>query len=351
MTRRTPPSWQDQLRELRATFEPHVATNVLTTMVDRRVFVDATGAESEKPLGFRRLDPHARNIYLAEAVVGDVLNGGLDQYFSNSWGAHAVDAAAALRQIGAAKMGDIVLRAVKVLDAKGVVPAAQRARQALLEDAARTRALEKLDDAFNALPNAEYPDLVGYALAHADALAFTKHELAAALKECRKFTPELRAKKEAAPPPRRSPIAAPAMPELQRGSCQCGAIRYTVSQAPLAVFVCHCVECRHQSASAFGISVIVPKDAVTLVRGTPKTWSRRADSGHTVDCLFCPTCGTRLWHERRGATDTVSVKGGSLDNPPDLADAVHIWTSRKLPGVVIPAGAVQFPEEPETSAR
>ena len=64
------------------------------------------------------------------------------------------------------------------------------------------------------------------------------------------------------------------------------------------------------------------------------------------DSAFCPTCGTRLWHAGEGNA-TISIKGGSLDEPPTLEDAVHIWVSRKLPGVIIPDGAAQFPEEPD----
>lgn len=30
----------------------------------------------------------------------------------------------------------------------------------------------------------------------------------------------------------------------------------------------------------------------------------------------------------------------------DLRSAVHIWTSRMLPGIVLPEGAVQFSGEP-----
>ena len=138
-----------------------------------------------------------------------------------------------------------------------------------------------------------------------------------------------------------------ALAEPLSGGCQCGAIRYEVADAPLALFVCHCTECRRQSASAFGISVIVAQAAWRVVRGEPHEWSRPTDAGNTLDCAFCPACGTRLWHRRRGATDTVSIKGGSLDAPVDLAPAVHIWTSRKLPGIVVPAGAVQFPFEPD----
>jgi len=46
---------------------------------------------------------------------------------------------------------------------------------------------------------------------------------------------------------------------VAHGGCQCGAIRYELSGEGLELYVCHCKECRKQSASAFGISVIVPR--------------------------------------------------------------------------------------------
>ena len=134
---------------------------------------------------------------------------------------------------------------------------------------------------------------------------------------------------------------------MQKGGCQCGAVRYECRDEPQALFVCHCRECRKQSASAFGISFIVPRAGFRVTEGKPKLWSRPADSGHKVTCAFCPTCGSRLWHEDGENLKTLSIKAGSLDDPPDLSEAIHIWTSRKLPGVVVPDGARQFPEEPE----
>ncbi len=129
------------------------------------------------------------------------------------------------------------------------------------------------------------------------------------------------------------------------GRCQCGSAAYSVSAEPLAIYVCHCRECQKQSASAFGISVIVARPRFRLERGDVGTWSRPTDSGRTLRCNFCRVCGTRLWHEGSG-WDELSVKGGTLDRPVDLAPAIHIWTSRKLPGVLIPEGAPRFPEEP-----
>ncbi len=78
---------------------------------------------------------------------------------------------------------------------------------------------------------------------------------------------------------------------VAHGGCQCGAVRYELSGKALELYVCHCKECRKQSASAFGISVIVPRAALRVTRGAPKLWSRSTDAGHTLECAFCPDCG------------------------------------------------------------
>ncbi len=122
-------------------------------------------------------------------------------------------------------------------------------------------------------------------------------------------------------------------------------MRYEFAGEPLALFVCHCTECRKQSASAFGMSLPLPRPGFQVTKGEPRFWTRFGDSGRPIRCAFCPDCGMRLWDEPD--PDIVVVKAGSLDNPVDMSAAIHIWTSRKLSGVTIPAGARQFPEEPD----
>ena len=131
------------------------------------------------------------------------------------------------------------------------------------------------------------------------------------------------------------------------GGCQCGTVRYELAGPPHKTYICHCRECQKQSASAFGISVIVRSADVRLLTGKLERWSRATDSGRTLACYFCATCGTRLWHGDTERAEEISLKGGTLDEPVDLHRAIHIWTRRKLPGVIIPDGAQQFPGEPE----
>ena len=126
------------------------------------------------------------------------------------------------------------------------------------------------------------------------------------------------------------------------GRCQCGEICYQSIGEPLALYICHCQECQKQSASAFGISLDVPKDGFSIIKGSPKYWIRIADSGRKLKCAFCPVCGSRLWHETELVPGSVSIKVGSLDQPIDVSNAIHVWVKRKLPGIIIPPDAKQF---------
>ncbi|WP_343713051.1 GFA family protein [Inquilinus sp.] len=129
--------------------------------------------------------------------------------------------------------------------------------------------------------------------------------------------------------------------------CQCGKVRYEVGGPRLGLYVCHCRECRKQSASAFGISAFFRSAGLRLVSGELQSWSRTTKSGWRLISFFCPACGSRVWHGDKDREAEICIKGGSLDEPPDLTGAVHIWTSRTLPGVIIPEQARRHAEDPD----
>ena len=130
------------------------------------------------------------------------------------------------------------------------------------------------------------------------------------------------------------------------GGCQCGNLRYEITGEPGKLYACHCLECRKLTASAFSMSLMVRVADFRVTSGTPQIWSRPADSGNTLDCMFCPNCGSRVMHATQGNDEWLVVKPGSLDDPFDYSTAIHIWTARKLPGFEVPKGAEQYPGEP-----
>ena len=114
--------------------------------------------------------------------------------------------------------------------------------------------------------------------------------------------------------------------ENPEGGCQCGSIRYRITQSPRILYTCHCTDCQKQSSSAFGMSLIVDASAVEFVAGARrlKFWDTQRDDGKLKRCAFCPDCGTRLYH---GSEDDkrISIKAGSLDDTRSLKPIAHIW--------------------------
>ena len=69
------------------------------------------------------------------------------------------------------------------------------------------------------------------------------------------------------------------MPAPYTGGCQCGSVRYVVTMEPIRLLACHCKECQRQSASAFGMSMLVKKVSLT-VTGVAKQLRAWAVQGH-----------------------------------------------------------------------
>lgn len=110
------------------------------------------------------------------------------------------------------------------------------------------------------------------------------------------------------------------------GGCQCGQIRYEIKAEPLTLYVCHCKECQKQSASAFGMSMAVPREAVIILQGQPKQWQRVSESGREVSCWFCGDCGTRLFHNPTRNPKITNIKPGTLDDTSWLKPVGNLWT-------------------------
>lgn len=138
--------------------------------------------------------------------------------------------------------------------------------------------------------------------------------------------------------------------EARHGGCQCGAIRYRLDAPPLMLYACHCSDCQKQSASAFGLSLIMDPSAVVFTRGEERLawWETRGDDGALKRCAFCPDCGSRILHASQDPLQNLSIKAGSLDDTSGLQPLAHIWLDSAQPWVTIDRGQMLcFEQEPD----
>jgi hypothetical protein len=93
---------------------------------------------------------------------------------------------------------------------------------------------------------------------------------------------------------------------------------------PLLIFACHCTECQRWSGSAFGLSMPVKHESVSLTRGDPKTWQHTGTSGFASKYWFCADCGGRLFGQRSDRPDIVTLRAGTLDDTSWIRPIAHI---------------------------
>jgi hypothetical protein len=118
------------------------------------------------------------------------------------------------------------------------------------------------------------------------------------------------------------------------GSCHCGALRYEADVDPATMRVCHCKDCQTFSGSAFRVSIRATPGSLRIVAGTPRTYTKTAESGNVVEQAFCEHCGTHLYGTVPGPEPRIcSVRLGGIDQRAELRPAAQIWARSRLPWV------------------
>ena len=122
-----------------------------------------------------------------------------------------------------------------------------------------------------------------------------------------------------------------------RGRCTCGEIQYEIVEKPLFVHCCHCRWCQRETGTAFALNAMIESEKVVLTKGAPETILTPSNSGKGQRIVRCPTCKIAVWSHYAGAGDTLKfVRVGTLEDPDALPPDIHIFTSTKMPWVVLP---------------
>ena len=123
-------------------------------------------------------------------------------------------------------------------------------------------------------------------------------------------------------------------------SCRCGQLSATVAGEPVRVSVCHCLNCKKRSGSAFAVQARWPAGQVAI-EGASKSFVVVADSGNPATFHFCPQCGSDVHYEIDGKFDgLVAIPLGAFDDPYFARPGFSVWEERKHDWVDI-AGDVE----------
>jgi hypothetical protein len=102
------------------------------------------------------------------------------------------------------------------------------------------------------------------------------------------------------------------------GGCQCGAVRYEITAAPVDTNYCHCRMCQRATGGPFGVFATVKRADFKWTQGEPAYF----ESSSVARRGFCSKCGTPLSFEYT-ASKHISFTIGTFDEPDALPPAQH----------------------------
>lgn len=126
------------------------------------------------------------------------------------------------------------------------------------------------------------------------------------------------------------------------GRCTCGTVSYRLLDKPMFVNCCHCSWCQRETGTAFALNAMIETDRLELT-GPIEYVITPSASGQGQEIARCPQCRVAIFSHYSGAKRLAAfVRVGTLDDPTQCPPDAHIFTSTKLPWVVLDPSVPRF---------
>ena len=130
------------------------------------------------------------------------------------------------------------------------------------------------------------------------------------------------------------------------GGCQCGGLRYEITQPPMMVYNCHCTNCQRIGGGAFSTPVTVLESSFAFTKGEPRVFEWTSDAGNRRYGWFCGDCGCRIAHGQIPAAGFLSVRGGTLDDTSWIEPVGDIWVRSAQPWATASSDRLRSEKQP-----
>jgi len=128
------------------------------------------------------------------------------------------------------------------------------------------------------------------------------------------------------------------------GGCNCGAVRFQVTEPLVYAYYCHCTRCQRRSGTGAAPGAIPAADSFSVTQGRDKL--RTFNAGDGFDKVFCGKCGSHVYASDPGGSGLVSIRLGAFDGDPGIRPTARHFTNYAAVWEPIPADdkLEHFPE-------
>jgi len=117
---------------------------------------------------------------------------------------------------------------------------------------------------------------------------------------------------------------------IREAHCACGALRARAEGDPVRLSICHCLECKRRTGSAFGWNATYDAERVEI-SGAHKAFTRGSDDGYWGRVNFCAECGVTVFYEIERRPGMVSLPAGAFVDPDFPPPEVEVYEERACP--------------------
>lgn len=133
------------------------------------------------------------------------------------------------------------------------------------------------------------------------------------------------------------------MPNLPlTGGCNCGAVRYEVTEPLLGAAYCHCTRCQRRTGAAASPSASAAPGSFGITQGEDrlKAWAP-ADGWEK---WFCGDCGSAIYSRNPKEPTMIGVRMGTFDADPGVRPSLRQYVADAAVWEPVPDdGLTRFP--------
>ncbi|MBV8999344.1 MAG: GFA family protein [Solirubrobacterales bacterium] len=127
------------------------------------------------------------------------------------------------------------------------------------------------------------------------------------------------------------------------GGCNCGAVRYEVTEPLLSASYCHCRRCQHRTGAAASPNAHPAPGSFRITAGQDELRVWQPEGGG--EKWFCGHCGSSIYAHNPRHPDSIGIRMGTFDHDPGIKPSARQFVTYAARWEPIPNdGLARHPE-------
>jgi len=116
------------------------------------------------------------------------------------------------------------------------------------------------------------------------------------------------------------------------GGCNCGCVRFELTEPPVSASWCHCTRCQRRTGSSASPQAVAAPGSLRILKGEELLRAWEPPDGAAK--VFCSACGSSMWSRR--PEGTFAIRFGVFDSDPGIRPSCRQFVAYAVPWEEIP---------------